>query len=138
LINKLESTTSKTVLSRDSYKAVSVSRGHEMYLDRPLEDGGDNTAPTPVEYLLSAIGGCVSMTLRVFALHKGWDLGEITVHVIQTKESTVNGIITTTVEEVSFEKEVTEKQKEKLIVMAEKCPVAQLLKKETSIKTKII
>jgi len=134
----LENATSKTVLSRDSYKAVASSRGHEIYIDRLFEDGGDNTAPTPVEYLLSAIGGCVSMTLRVFALHKGWDLGEITVNVIQTKQLTESGIITTIVEEVSFEKEVTEKQKEKLIVMAGKCPVAQLLKKETSIKTKII
>jgi len=138
LTNKVEITTSKTVLSRDSYKAEAFSRGHEMYMDRPFEDGGDNTAPTPVEYLLSAIGGCVSMTLRVFALHKGWDLGEITVNVIQTKQLTESGIITTIVEEVSFEKLVTDKQKEKLIVMAGKCPVAQLLKKETSIKTKII
>lgn len=134
----MESAASKTVLSADSYKAIAVSRGHEMNMDRPFEDGGDNTAPTPVEYLLSAIGGCVSMTLRVFALHKEWDLGEITVNVIQTNKLTENGMVTTIVEEVSFEKEVTEKQKEKLIVMAGKCPIAQLLKKKTNIKTNII
>jgi len=133
----LERTASKTVLSRDSYKAIAFSREHEMIMDRPFEDGGDNTAPTPVEYLLSAVGGCVSMTLRVFALHKGWDLGEITVNVIQTKKRTEKGIETSLIEEISFEKEITEKQKEKLIIMAGKCPVAQLLKKETSIKTKI-
>jgi len=129
---------SKTVLSADSYKAIAVSRGHEMKMDRPFEDGGNNIAPTPVEYLLSAIGGCVSMTLRVFSLHKGWDLGEITVNVIQIKKRTEKGIETSLFEEISFENEVTEKQKEKLVVMARKCPVAQLLKKETSIKTKII
>lgn len=128
-------TVAKTVLSRDNYKAVSYSRQHEMAMDRPLEDGGDDDAATPVEYLLAAIGGCVSMTLRVYAVHKQWNLGEITVVVTQKKELTPKGVMTSLIEEISFENEITDGQRKKLLVMAGKCPVAQLVKKETIINS---
>jgi len=129
---------SKTILSSSSYSAIAFSREHEMKMDRPFEDGGDNTSATPVEYLLAAIGGCVSMTLRVFANHKGWNLGEITVNVIQKTQLTSNGLITSLVEEISFEKEITQTQKDELLVIAGTCPVAQLVKKETNIKSIIL
>jgi len=129
---------SKTKLSGDSYKATSVSRGHEMNMDRPIEEGGNNTSATPIEYLLTAIGGCVSMTLRVFANQKGWDLGEITVNVTQKNKLTSSGLITSLLEEISFENDITQEQEEKLLVMAGKCSVAQLVKKETNIKSIII
>ncbi|PHS06942.1 MAG: osmotically inducible protein OsmC [Kordia sp.] len=131
----MKNAASKTILSRDSYKAIAFSRSHEMNMDRPFEDGGNDISATPIEYLLTAIGGCVSMTLRVFANHKRWDLGEITVNVLQKNKLTSSGLITFLVEEISFEKEVTQEQKEELLIMAGKCPVAQLLKKETNIQS---
>jgi len=134
----VKNATSKAVLSRDGYKAIAFSRGHEMNMDRPIKDGGNNTSATPIEYLLAAIGGCVSMTLRVFANQKGWDLGEITVNVIQKNKLTSSGLITSLIEEISFEKEVSLEQQEELLVMASKCPVAKLVRKETNIKSIIL
>lgn len=131
----MKSAISKTILSSNSYSAIAYSRAHELKMDRPLADGGNNTSATPVEYLLAAIGGCVSMTLRVFANNRGWDLGEITVNVIQKTQLTSNGLFTSLVEEISFENKVTQVQKDELLVMARTCPVAQLLKKETNIKS---
>lgn len=130
--------TSKTVLSTNGYKAKATSRCHNLNMDRSVDEGGEDSAATPVEYLLAAIGGCVSMTLRVFANHKKWDLGEITVNVIQKKKLTVDGVITYVVEEISFENEISNEQKIKLLAMAEKCPIAQLIKKETNINSIII
>ena len=135
---EFKTVTSKTVLSTNGYKAKATSRCHNLNMDRSVDEGGEDSAATPVEYLLAAIGGCVSMTLRVFANHKKWDLGEITVNVIQKKKLTVEGVITYVVEEISFEKEISSEQKVKLLAMAEKCPVAQLLKNETKINSKII
>jgi len=134
----VKNATSKTVLSSNSYNAITYARGHEMTMNRPFEDGGDNTSATPIEYMLAAIGGCVSMTLRVFANKNGWDLGEITVNVAQKNKLTSSGLITSLIEEISFEKEITEEQNEKLLLIAGKCPVVQLLKKETNIKTVIL
>lgn len=134
----MKNPTSKTILSADSYKAIAFSRGHEMNMDRPFEDNGNNTSATPIEYLLAAIGGCVSMTLRVFANKEGWNLGEITVNVIQKNKLTSNGLSTSLIEEISFENEITQQQHEKLLIIAGKCPVVQLLKNETNIKSIIL
>lgn len=129
---------SKTTLENKGYKARAMSREFSMKMDRPIEEGGNNTAPTPVDYLLAAIGGCVAMTLRVFVNHKGWDVGEITVNVTQKEKLTPDGVKKYLTEEITVENEVTDEQKRKLQIMAGKCPVAQMIKKETKIETKIV
>jgi putative redox protein len=134
----MKNPSSKTTLSKDSFKAKNYSRRHEMYMDRPFNEAGEDTAATPIEYLLAAIGGCVSMTLRVFANKMDWDLGEITVNINQKNKLTSVGLVTTLKEEISFEKEISEEQREKLLVAASECPVVKLLKKETIIESIIV
>lgn len=129
---------SKVKLTQRNYLAEAKMRKHFAVIDEPIDKGGDDNAPTPVEYLLTAIGGCVSITLRMYAERKGWDLGEIIVNVYQKEEMTPEGIKKTLIEEISFEKEVSEKQKNKLIEIAGKCPVAKMVKGETPIASKIV
>ena len=129
---------SKTILSHDSFKAKNYSRDHEMFMDRPINEGGNDSSATPIEYLLAAIGGCVSMTLRVFAKKNKFDLGEITVNVSHKNKLTSTGLVTLLTEEISFEKEISQEQKEILLIAAGECPVIQLLKKETIIKSIIV
>ncbi|PKH51243.1 OsmC family peroxiredoxin [Tenacibaculum sp. Bg11-29] len=128
---------SKVVLTNRNYLAEAKMRNHFAVLDEPVDRGGDNNGPTPVEYLLTAIGGCVSMTLRMYAERKKWDVGEITVNVTQKEELTSDGIKKSLTEEISFEKEITEVQKTKLLEIAGKCPVAKMVKGETEIRTSI-
>ncbi|WP_043706934.1 OsmC family protein [Tenacibaculum ovolyticum] len=128
---------SKVVLTNRNYLAEAKMRNHFAVLDEPVDRGGDNNGPTPVEYLLTAIGGCVSMTLRMYAERKKWDVGEITVNVTQKEELTPDGIKKSLTEEISFEKEITEVQKTKLLEIAGKCPVAKMVKGETEIRTSI-
>ncbi|MGB1268609.1 MAG: OsmC family protein [Flavobacteriaceae bacterium] len=129
---------STTVLSRNNYRAKALSGEHVLHMDRPIVDNGDNSSATPIQYLLAAIGGCVSMTLRVFANNKGWDLGEITVEVFQKTTLTSSGLETTLFEEISFEKKISPEQNKELLIIAGKCPVVKLLKSETNIESKII
>ena len=129
---------SNVVLSTRNYLAEAKMRNHFAVIDEPVDFGGDDNGPTPVEYLLTAIGGCVSITLRMYAQRKKWDVGKITVNVIQKEELTSEGIKKSLVEEISFEKEITEEQKVKLLEIAGKCPVAKMVKGETPIASKII
>ncbi|MHC9087212.1 OsmC family protein [Tenacibaculum sp. IMCC1] len=124
-------------LTDRNYLAEAKMRNHFAVIDEPLDKGGDDNGPTPVEYLLTAIGGCVSITLRMYAERKGWDLGKVTVNVSQKEELTPEGIKKLLVEEISFEKEVTEEQHTKLLEIAGKCPVAKMVKGETEIESKI-
>lgn len=128
---------STTVLFNKNYLAESKIRNHSVLLDEPAELGGADQAPTPLEHLLNAIGGCVAITLRMYAERKGWDLGKITVTVSQKTEKTENGMVKSLVEEINFEKEVTEAQHKRLLNIAGKCPVAKMVKRETLIETSI-
>lgn len=125
---------SNTVLTNKNYVAESKIRNHFVVTDVPVSDGGEDTAPTPVEYLLTAIGGCVAITLRMYAARRSWDVGEITVNVFQLKDE--QGSYLT--EEISFENDITEDQRKRLLVFAGKCPVARMVKGETRIESLII
>lgn len=124
---------SNTVLTNKNYVAESKIRNHFVVTDVPVSDGGEDTAPTPVEYLLTAIGGCVAITLRMYAARRSWDVGEITVNVFQLKDEQGSYLR----EEISFENDITEDQRKRLLVFAGKCPVARMVKGETRIESLI-
>ena len=129
-----KSQNAEVVLTNKNYVAEAKTRNHFLTMDRSVAAGGGDTGATPVEYLLTAIGGCVAMTLRIYVESKGWDVGKIKVNVSQVKDE--NGTYLT--EEISFEKEVSEYQKRRLLIFAGKCPVVKMVKGETPIESKII
>ena len=122
---------SSVILTNKNYLSEAKIRSHFVVTDVPVSDGGEDTAPTPVEYLLTAIGSCVAITLRMYAARRSWDVGEITVNVFQLKDE--QGSYLT--EEISFENGITEDQRERLLVFAGKCPVARMVKGETRIES---
>ena len=124
---------SSVVLTNKNYLAEAKIRSHFVVTDVLVADGGEDTAPTPVEYLLTAIGGCVAITLRMDAARRSWDVGEITVNVFQNKDDQGSHLT----EEISFENDITEDQRKRLLVFAAKCPVAKMVKGETLIETSI-
>ena len=122
---------SSVVLTNKNYLAEAKIRSHFVVTDVSVSDGGEDTAPTPVEYLLTAIGGCVAITLRMYAARRSWDVGEITVNVFQLKDEQGSYLS----EEISFENDITEDQRKRLLVFAGKCPVARMVKGETRIES---
>ena len=124
----------EVVLTNKNYIAEAKTRNHFLTMDQTVASGGDNSGPTPVEYLLAAIGGCVSITLRVYAERRGWDVGKIKVNVFQLKDESGTYLK----EEISFEKEISEDQRKKMLVFAAKCPVAKMVKGQTRIESKIL
>ena len=125
---------SKVVLTTKNYLAEAKIRDHFVVLDTLKVDGGDDNGPTPVEYLLTASGGCVAMTLRMYADRRKWDVGKISVHVYQREDEDGSFLS----EEISFEKEITEDQRKRLLLFAAKCPVARMVKGETRMESIII
>ena len=59
---------------------VNVSaRGHELVIDQPKMGGGEDTGPTPLEYVLFALGGCICSISRIVAKQRGITLRGVSV-----------------------------------------------------------
>ena len=107
---------------------------HELLVDEPVSFGGLSTGPNPFDLLEAALAGCTLMTLRLYAERKGWPLDGIRVRVTHRKG--VAG------ERDRFERELelgdaTDEQRERLLEIAEKCPVHLLLERGADVSAAV-
>ncbi|MEM1136770.1 MAG: alpha/beta fold hydrolase, partial [Bacteroidota bacterium] len=71
--------------SAESYTTDIKAGNHYLTADEPEDVGGADLGPTPYGLLLAAIGACTSMTLKMYAARKNWDLKEVKVHLMHDK-----------------------------------------------------
>jgi len=95
-------------------------------VDEPVEVGGDGTGPTPYELLSAALAACTSMTLRLYAKRKGWELPPFSVEVAH--EIVPNGRPRDRLNrQITFEAPLSSDARQKLLEIADKCPVHRTL-----------
>ncbi|MBE1547678.1 putative redox protein [Mycobacterium sp. OAS707] len=115
---------------------------HELVADEPAPIG-DDTGPTPYDLLLGALGACTSMTVRMYADRKGWPLRSIRVtlrhkriHARDCAEcETTKGFIDHIDLDIELVGDLDDTQRERLLQIAERCPVHQTLTSEIDIAT---
>jgi len=118
---------------------------HQLLADELVEHGGSAKGPSPYEYLLVALGTCTSMTLQLYANHKGWPLERVTIRLRHTKVPTGNTTNDTKAKDafdrIEREIELTgmldDAQRQRLLDIARKCPVNRTLKSEIDIQTRL-
>src|SRR5262245_22244031 len=71
--------------SEEGFRTSIHIRTHTLYADETLEDGGADTAPTPPELLLGALGACICMTTKMYAKRKNWPLEEVQIALEQER-----------------------------------------------------
>jgi putative redox protein len=125
---------SATLESASGYAQKIDAGGHPLTADEAISQGGTNTGPSPYGLLLAALGACTSITLRMYAERKGWNLGEIKVAL--RHEKTADGA-DRIVREVRLSAPLTEEQRARLAEIAEKTPVTKTLKAGASIETQL-
>ncbi len=122
------------VESREARYAQDIRTGkHVLVADEPEARGGTDAGPRPYELLLSALGACTSITLRMYAEKKGWDVGAIAVGLRMVKEGEVDRIERT----LRFSKALDEAQRERLLEIAGKTPVTKTVLHGAAIHTTI-
>ena len=107
----------------------SVEMGsHELVADEPKDEGGEDAGPSPQELLAASLASCTAITMEMYAKRKGWDVGDVAVHV--DYEPAQRGSPTRFRMRVDFPKEVPEEQRERLMQIGAKCPVHRVLEGE--------
>ncbi|MGR9106627.1 MAG: OsmC family protein [Gammaproteobacteria bacterium] len=116
---------------------------HALTLDEPLAAGGNDAGPGPYETLLMALGACTAMTLRMYAELKKLPLERVRVRLshrkihardctdCETKEGKVDEIS----REITLEGNLSDEQRERLLEIANRCPVHRTLTSEIKVRS---
>jgi putative redox protein len=118
---------------------------HELSADEPAAAGGTDTGPDPYQLLLAALGSCTSMTVGVYARRKQWPLRRVRVQLTHSKTwaqdcadcETKDARLDRIEQVISLEGELASDQQQRLLEIAERCPVHRTLTSTISIVTRV-
>jgi putative redox protein len=134
-------TTSVTLHSLDSFRTEVEAGPHRFVIDEPPEVGGGGEGPTPYDLLAAALGGCTSMTLHFYAKREKLPLAGVDVTITHDRQhakdcadcTTQSGYLHRFRVEIALHGDLTEEQRQQLLTIAKRCPVAKTLSSEIKI-----
>jgi len=121
-----------------------AARSHELLADEPTKAGGLDAGPAPYEYLMAALGACTSMTVRMYADHKGWPLERVSVDLEHSKVDLPAGHPLAAdgkgkqdlfVRTLQLTGPLDSEQRARLLEIAGRCPVHRTLEGAKEIRT---
>jgi putative redox protein len=107
---------------------------HRWTSDEPAARGGSDTGPNPTALLLSALGACTAITLRMYAERRKWELGTIRIRCALLPRKDERPRID---RELAFTASLSEEQRNKLLEIADKTPVTKIVMHGAEVGTKI-
>jgi putative redox protein len=136
---------SRTVVTKGSSglrQTVAVGP-HQLLADQQKGAGGNDEGPDPYEYLLVALGTCTNMTVRMYADRKQWPLREVRTAVSHVRsygadceDCEQSGAMVDRIErQITLLGELSEEQRNRLLQIAERCPVHRTLTSKIAIHT---
>ncbi|MEN8656879.1 alpha/beta fold hydrolase [Marivita sp.] len=117
---------------------------HHLLADEPLAYGGTNRGLSPYGLLAAGLGACTSMTLRMYARRKGWPLTHVSVDVSHDKVHAQDALTPSATNIDLFRRKITVTgdlsldQRQKLLEIADKCPVHKTLEASSRVETELV
>jgi uncharacterized OsmC-like protein/alpha/beta superfamily hydrolase len=132
-------------MNREHYRADIYAGSHTLIADEPLTAGGTDAGPSPYGYLSAALGACTAISLRMYADNKQWPLESIKVRITHQKIhaedcatcETKVGKLDKFERELEFVGALDSEQRQRLLEIADRCPVHQTLHSEVVVETSL-
>jgi len=122
--------------TKDENYAVEIksASGHTIIADEPEKVGGQNKGMSPHELISSALAACTSATLKMYAQRKEWDLKGVNT-TIKFSSDGKPGDLPNIQRGIELEGDLDKEQRERLLEIANKCPIHKLLVGEVKINS---
>ncbi|WGK64303.1 bifunctional alpha/beta hydrolase/OsmC family protein [Croceiramulus getboli] len=116
---------------------------HFMLADEPKSVGGNERGPTPYELVSAGLSACTAMTIQMYARRKNWTIEQVEVHTRYDKDHAQDcercendsAKIDTFYREIKIKSDLDEKQIQRVLEIADKCPVHRTLESTTQVIT---
>lgn len=125
-------------IGRDRYKTEIEVEQHKLLADEPTDVGGTDLGPSPTEFLMSSVGTCKAITVRMYADRKEWDLEAIEISMSLSEQRTDLQKTTFMHCHIRLIGNLDDAQRQRLLLIAEKCPVHKILTNPIVIESNLI
>ena len=129
-------------LANGPYQNDVLVGAHHLIVDEPASVGGADTGPDPYAYVAAGLGACTSITLRMYANRKGWPLDRVTIGLDHAKKHHEDcddcgprDKIDVFTRSIHLEGDLDEAQRQRLLEIADRCPVHRTLEKGAKVET---
>lgn len=126
--------TAITELDQSHYKTKVYAGGHFIYADEPEELGGTDEGMNPGALLLASLGSCTAITIRMYADRKQIPLENIKIELAICPEVEMDKT-TVISKKIHLSGNISDEQRERLLQIADKCPIHKLLSNPIKIET---
>jgi len=123
---------------------ISVA-GHHLIADEPESYGGDFLGPSPYQLISAGLGACTTMTIRMYAKRKNIPLDHVQVDISHNKIHAIDcesceqssGKVDQFERKITFTGDISEEERQRLLVIADRCPVHKTLEGQVNIITRL-
>lgn len=124
-------------IGQEQYRTELRTTNHLVIADEGTDVGGADLGFAPTDLLAASLAACTSITLRMYAERKGWSIGEIDVKVSVVSEKNGQSLKTILKRELTFEGEIPEDQRQRLLQIANLCPIHKALTNPIEVLTEL-
>lgn len=122
------------IIGRDHYQTILSNGKHSLLADEPVTENGTDLGPSPDDLLMMSLASCTAITLRMYIDRKQWNVAQLKVSVSMKR----NEGKTFFDRKIEFTGELNEDEKNRLVVIANACPIHKTLQHASEIETSLL